>query len=264
MVEVVKTVEKAGVDFHYCELSNESLESIAALSDGADIIVVAGGDGTVNRILNATYHLGKPYVVLPYGSGNDFAKTFRCPKDGEGLLKAIEGMRTSTTDLWELNGTCVFVQSVFVGVSIKTVEIKEELKCNSYLRPIIKALMQYRPEHLRVYSDNATAEGDYLMVGLQNVRTACNGLKMTDCSRVDDGYIEVLLCLYGNRRRLILNLLSTKFSWVYKQPNSTVMRTKSVRIEGDYDMTYTVDGEIRRSKDIRVRLSDRKVTIVHL
>lgn len=264
MAEIVKTVEEAGLDFNYYELTDESLEAITALSTDADIIVVAGGDGTVNRVFNATYRLDKPYIILPFGSGNDFAKTFDCPKTGKELLRTIEDMKTSTTDLWELNEKYVFVQSIFVGLSIKTIEIKEELGCNGYLKPIIKALKVYVPEYMRVCTENAIVEGNYLIAALQNVRTTCNGLKMTCESKVDDGCLEILLCPYLGKFRLFMNLLATKLSWVCKQPNATTLKTKDMYISGNSDITYTVDGEIRRSKDLKIRLSDKKATIIHL
>lgn len=55
MAEIVKTVEEAGLDFNYYELTDESLEAITALSTDADIIVVAGG--TVRSIVCSTQHI---------------------------------------------------------------------------------------------------------------------------------------------------------------------------------------------------------------
>ena len=264
MREIVEHMKKINADFSYLELNGETPEDIAEFCGSSDVIVIGGGDGTVNRVINATYTMNKPYVLLPFGSGNDFARSFRCPRDGEGLSETLNKMHGQTVDLWELNENTVFVQSIFIGLSIKTIEIKNELGCNGYLKPIIKALSVYEPEHVRVSADNETADGHYLMAAVQNVKTTCNGLKMTPSSKVDDGKLEVIVCPYVGRYRLIMNLLSTKTSWVCNQPNATVLISDRFHIEGDGEMTYTVDGEIRKSAGLDIRLSDRKITVLSL
>ncbi len=154
MKEIIGHLEKNGPDFTYRELNGETSGEIVELCVPSDIIVIGGGDGTVNRVINATYTMNKPYVLLPFGSGNDFARSFKCPGDGEELSKTLDKMHGQTVDLWELNGNTVFVQSIFIGLSIKTIEIKNELGCNGYVKPIIKALSSYEPENVTVSSDD--------------------------------------------------------------------------------------------------------------
>ncbi len=102
------------------------------------------------------------------------------------------------------------------------------------------------------------------MVAVRNVKTTCNGLGMTAYSKVNDGKMEIIVCPYAGKYRLIMNLISTKTTWACNQPNVTVLTLNHAHIEGDGDMTYTVDGEIRKSGCLDIRLSDRKITVLSL
>lgn len=264
MKSVLSDLESAGVDHCYTELTDQSYDDIRARAEGYDIILIGGGDGTVNRVINATYLLGAEYIILPFGSGNDFSRAWNVSRYDDNIIDIITKGRSDEADLWLLNEDQVFVQSIFLGISIRAIEFKEKLNSRGYTKPIIKALRGYKGEHFMIESPDGSAEGNYLMTSLQNVKTTCNGMLMTEDSDVTDGVMEVEYCTYDNLGRLILNFISTKKGWLCRQRNTKVIKTDKVKVKGDGILTYTVDGEIKRSDKLEVRLSEHKITVRHL
>ena len=264
MMSVLADLNNAGLDYSYTELTGQSYEEIRSKSEGCDIIIIGGGDGTVNRVINATYLLGAEYILLPSGSGNDFTRSWTGSKYEGNIIEMIRNGRPDYSDLWILNDNQVFVQSIFLGVSIRTIEIKNATGCRGYTKPIIKALKGYKGDKFKIVSDDGNAEGRYLMTALQNVRTTCNGMRVTDMSDTSDGKMEVALCDYRNLGRLILNFMAIKIGWLCHQPNTQVIRTDHVEIIGEGTLTYTVDGEIKKSDKLEVKLSEHRIKIRHL
>ena len=86
-----------------------------AARDGDTRIFVAGGDGTLNEVLNGVYDSGRlgeiTFGVIPLGTGNDFARAIGIPEDLEGALDCLAENRETSVDVGELN------DRVFVNVS---------------------------------------------------------------------------------------------------------------------------------------------------
>src|ERR1700730_3266666 len=59
---------------------------LPAVADQADIILLFGGDGTIHRHLSQLVKLGLPVLVVPAGSGNDFARALRLRRVGDSLV----------------------------------------------------------------------------------------------------------------------------------------------------------------------------------
>ena len=261
MAAVMENVKLSGMEYKYLELDTQSDEEIGKFTEDCDIIAIAGGDGTVNRVINATYKQDKPYALLPFGSGNDFSRTFVVDKYRDDLVKIIQDGKDSEQDLWQLNGGRVFVQCILFGLSIKAIEVKNKTQSNGYIIPIIKALMKYKPNRMCAKSEEGVDEGEHLIISLQNVRTTANGLKIDPRSDTGDGILEVVCTKMGGRIRTLKNLASTQRGWLCNQPNTNVIRTNHVEITGDGPLLYTMDGELMQSDIVDVRLCDHKIRI---
>lgn len=264
MEEVIRTVDGAGLDYDYYRITDQEDDFITEKSQGVDYIVIGGGDGTVNRIINATYEMDIPYILLPFGSGNDFARTYVGSKYKKNFLETLENGKTVEADLWQLNGSRVFVQSMVLGLSIMTIEIKTESHSSGYVGPILKALRKYEPETFHIETPEKNVDVKCLIVAIENSPSSCGGLKFCEHSKTDDGFMEVIVCPSSGRMRTILTLVSCVKGWLNRQPHVEVIKTQQVRITGNGALKYTVDGEIRTSDEISVSKIDKKIRIRYL
>ncbi len=98
-----------------------------ALEEGADIIVAAGGDGTMNAVAGIAAHSGVPLGLLPMGTLNHLAKDLGVPLDINNAVSVICEGKTEKIDIGEVNGL-YFVNNISLGFYPKAVRIRERLK----------------------------------------------------------------------------------------------------------------------------------------
>ncbi|MDR0907050.1 MAG: YegS/Rv2252/BmrU family lipid kinase [Rikenellaceae bacterium] len=163
-----------------------------------DHILVAGGDGTINFVVNQMKRRGVelPIAVLPAGTANDFAGAFKIPADVEQAVRVILDGEVRPVDVGVVNGT-YFVNicsaGLFTSVSQNTpTPMKNAFGMLAYIAGGALDLVNYHRIRLSVASDGGDFEGDALTLLIFNGRTAGN-IKLARMSQLDDGLLDVLI-----------------------------------------------------------------------
>ncbi len=179
-------------------LPDQDAQLLSAIDPKCRHVLVAGGDGTVNYVVNLLKKNGLdvPLAVLPTGTANDFASLFDLPSDP---VKACEKLLTGQVrriDLGLVNGDYfanVFSCGLFSDISQRTPTIfKNTFGRLAYYVSGISDLPKFRLMHLKVSSDGGDYEGPALMFFVFNGRTA-GKLPIAYLSQVDDGLLDVLI-----------------------------------------------------------------------
>jgi diacylglycerol kinase family enzyme len=92
-----------------------------------DVLVAAGGDGTVNAAANHCVDHGIPLGILPFGTRNHFARDAGIPRATEDAVRTIARRRTRRVDVAEINGR-VFLNNSSIGAYPRLVHQREELR----------------------------------------------------------------------------------------------------------------------------------------
>lgn len=138
LVEVLKIYENQGFETSTFSTTAEPLsaqkEAQRCAEDGFELIVAAGGDGTINEVINGIAPLkNRPKVaVLPAGTTNDLARALQIPKDLVQAAKVIEGNETIRMDVGraDFQDTCKYFINIAAAGSLTelTYEVSPELK----------------------------------------------------------------------------------------------------------------------------------------
>ncbi len=99
-------------------------EILKAAESSSEILIVGGGDGTINRTVNALAGTEKPIGVLPLGTFNLIARDLHIPLDVETAVKTLTAGRIEEIDVGEINGY-IFVHNISLGIHRKAVEMRE-------------------------------------------------------------------------------------------------------------------------------------------
>jgi diacylglycerol kinase (ATP) len=166
-----------------------------AIKRGADLILVWGGDGTVQRTVDAVAGSGVRLGVMPAGTANLFATNLGIPKDVEGALAVALGGHERKIDVGVLNGERF---AVMAGVGFDAFMIrgaagasKERLGRVAYIRSGLRAIKKNRVQ-ARVTVDGTTwFNGKASCVLIGNVGTVLGGLQVFQNATPDDGLLEV-------------------------------------------------------------------------
>lgn len=168
-----------------------------AVAEGHKLIVAAGGDGTINEVINGIGASDAALGVLPLGTVNVFAQELRIPRKVEAAWAVIEGGHTRTIDLAcaEAGGsTRYFVQLAGVGFDARAVrvaswELKKKIGPLSYVWAGLKTLSK---PHVRVeVSANGNGSHGGVAVLIGNGRFYGGRFTLFPRARMDDGLLDV-------------------------------------------------------------------------
>ncbi|MDE5945283.1 MAG: YegS/Rv2252/BmrU family lipid kinase [Rikenella sp.] len=212
-------------------------------------LLVAGGDGTVNRLVNYLKHreVEVPIAILPMGTANDFAHLIGMPDNLNDACRAILQGEVRRLDLGRV-GERYFINvlscGLFTEVSQKTPTVlKNTFGKLAYYFSSIGELPSFRKMHIEVTSDEISFRGSCLLLLVFNGRTAGN-LNLAKHSSAEDGLLDVLIIRGENIVESIKNVfyfLMRKKVAAY--PNDIVyFQTRKLHIENDQP-TSDIDGE---------------------
>ena len=199
----ISLTEKAGHAEELCR---------TALRDGVDAILVAGGDGTFNEVVNGCFEEGKPIVeqallgIIPSGSGCDFRRTFGLSTDIEESIERIAKNKPTPIDLGLLSTadkqTKVFANIASAGLSaqigVNTNQAKWLKKLNGALAfnwTILTTTLRHRRFSLKITTpkNDETTEWSANCVAVCNGQYFGSGVRIGREANPADGYFDVAI-----------------------------------------------------------------------
>jgi len=216
-----------------------------AASQGYDLAVAAGGDGTVEAV--AAELLGTPTAlgVLPLGSVMNLARSLGIPRDAEAAARAFIAGRIRTIDVGDVRGR-PFFEAASVGMNVAIFEAAaafERRDWSAGMRNIWTAL-RYRPARMAIDLDDGQVRTRALMVSVSNGPFTGAGMNVAPHARLDDGKFDVVVFRLLSKARLVRHLLSIAFGRYAYAPEAEVHRSRAVRIAGARSLPVRADGRL--------------------
>lgn len=218
--------------------SSEVGELTAALSEPADVVVVAGGDGTVCKVLTQMRDRDVPVAILPLGTANNIASSF-----GIGGPIAELAVRLHTAERRKLDigqakgpwGRSLFVEGAGLGALVRLADSfsardnKGKARLDAARLSLRKLLKAMQPDRVEVQLDGRPLPTRHLMVEVLNI--AYGGPRLLFAPDVDpgDGQLDVLL-LESERRKDMRQWLKEE---PVGRPPMTQLRGRKISIVWD-------------------------------
>jgi diacylglycerol kinase (ATP) len=219
----------------------------AASEEGFENVVAAGGDGTINEVVNGIAGTGAALGLLPLGTMNVFATELGLPSnDLARCWQIITDGQARFVDLPSANGKH-FVQLAGVGFDAQVVKetslvLKRSFGPLSYVMSAAQIAAR-QPPRLRIESPNAvTEEGSFVLVG--NGRLYGGRFPFFKQAVIDDGLLDVLVFKRLNYIEIIRYMQNVFFSSQITSPEVEYFQTTSLRVTSDSDVPVEVDGEL--------------------
>jgi len=237
---------------HLAELARE-----AAL-DGAELLVLVGGDGSVNEVANGLAGLGRqPEVaVVPRGTGWDFSRTFGIPrKIDDAVQVALEG-DVRTIDLgrasyraWDgSDATASFANVASAGMSGAIAKRANETTKAlggkaSYLWATFAVFSGWEATEIEVAVDGERRAGPMFDVVIANGRFFGGGLEICPEAEPDDGLFDVLTIGDVTKRDLVQTMPKMYRGTHLPHPKAELLRGSSVTVTSETPLPIELDGE---------------------
>ena len=233
-------------------------------------ILGAGGDGTINQIINIMKkkNLDIPLAILPVGTANDFAKYIGMPADiGSACDKILAG-KIQEIDLGKANDKYfinVFSFGLFTDVSHKTpTHLKNTIGKLAYYLNGIKELPSFKKLDIKVTSDEFFYEGNALIFFTFNGRTAGN-INISYKSEINDGLLDVIIVKGENIRSTLSSLLAfLKLEHLEKPKDIIHFTTSNFTVEySDSSLESDIDGEVGPTSPIHISCIENGLKMIY-
>jgi YegS/Rv2252/BmrU family lipid kinase len=237
---------------HLAELARE-----AALN-GAELLVVVGGDGSVHEAAQGLAGLPAPppLAVVPRGTGWDFVRTFAIPRKVEDAARvALEG-ETREVDLgrvayraWDgSEAEAVFANVASAGMSGAIAQRANETTKAlggkaSYLWATFAVFARWSASHVRLRVDDEEREGRLFDVVVANGRFFGGGMKICPQAEPDDGLFDVLTIGDVTKGDLVVTMPKIYRGTHLPHPKAELLRGRAVTIDSDETIPLELDGE---------------------
>ncbi len=225
----------------------------AAGEAGDSLLVVVGGDGTVNEVVNGVEGTASEIAVLPCGTGQDFGRTHGIPSRFDDAVRVALGGETRTIDLGRVeleDGTSRFFANVgSAGMSGAVARRANGMTKalggrTTFFYALTREFLAWQNTEVVVGLDgDVRREGPLHDVIVANGRYHGGGMKLAPDAGQDDGLFDVVLI--GDVTKLdFLTTAPKLYSGRYlSHPKVELMRSSSVRIEAREPLPLEVDGE---------------------
>ena len=247
------------------------------LQDPGDLLVAAGGDGTVRKVALAAAEVEVPFAILPIGTANNIAKTLGLMGDARTLVESWSAQLEQGTpfDFGEVNGKW-FVESVGGGPIPELIARSDEIEADATLlgRETDRALHLFRElvadapdDAWRVCLDGADISGEFLAVEVVNIRFVGPNIPIAPKADPTDGLLDVVLIGEAERHRC--STTSTVGSpWPADRCRAAPPRARVIELERRPACACTSmtgsgrSGPLRRRSALEVRCHPGAATLV--
>ena len=236
-----------------------------AREDGHDVVIAAGGDGTVNEVASALWGTEMPIAIIPCGSGNGLARSLGIPLDVEKAARMVALGNVAKIDRGELNGKnfyCTCGLGFDAEVSMKFAREPRRGKM-TYIKTAFKEFANYKPKKYTLITENVSMEFEALLLAVCNCPQYGNNAFIAPEAQLTDGWLDVTIVRAGhivNEVRAGVELFSGKLN---KNILVDTLKVKKARIVLDEPQPLHVDGEpLDAEGTLEIRCAERGLKVV--
>ena len=252
------------------EAGDATMLASAAARRGVDVVAAAGGDGTVNEVVNGLDGYDVPLGIIPVGTANDFARQVGIPADADHAMDVILQRKPKRLDTASLNGRR-FLNVSTGGVGAEATaetpsEAKESLGAIAYAISGMRKLADFRAQRARFRGDDFEYDGEFLMFAVGLTRSTGGGTIVTPMASATDGLLDLCIVERMSRGEFARTALRIKRGEHIGHDGVHYVQLKSVTIEASEPMAVNVDGEMCNARQLayRARARDLWVHVAHL
>ena len=232
-------------------------------------LYACGGDGTIHEVANGIAGFDNAAMTaVPIGTGNDFLKNFGPDAEKFRNAENLWNGDIFPLDLIDCNGRYALTIACN-GIDARVAESVHQYKRSpmlngrgSYLASVaVNFLLKGIGHHWTVWLDDKKIEDDFSLVSMCNGRYYGGGSTPVPEARMDDGILHTVVIKKLNKATFA-RLFSPYSAGEYRKLPPELIQVydaKVVRIQSDSDIVTCLDGECSRSREVVMKLADKRV-----
>jgi diacylglycerol kinase (ATP) len=253
-----------------------------AIESGYNKILAIGGDGTNHEVINGIMTQKRVpsssvwYALIPRGTGNDWAKTYKLPGDLETILRIIGAGKSALQDVgqvhyhWKGEKRDRYFVNVagmaYDGFICKIAEEQPGTVSNkfSYLWLIFRCLMKYSLQRSYIEIDGQQQAGKYYTINLGIGKYSGGGMQLVPHAQPDGGRFAITLAGNISKLGVLLNTYRFYNGSIGKHPKVQTLFGKKIKVTADANspVLLEADGEFLGQTPVDFQLHSKALKII--
>lgn len=282
--EILNRLSKTG--FHYelavSEYQKHTIQlTIQAIEKGFRNLIVAGGDGTLNEVVNGIFSqtVCSPEEItigmVPVGTGNDWIKTFGIPNFYKSAVKIIKQGKTMRQDVGritftenDLTKTCYFANMAGFGfdamVAAKTNRLKDKGRTGImlYLQALGSSFLNYKTAKTQVVIDGQDINELIFSISIGIGKFNGGGMMQAPGAIPDNGHFQVTIIRKIGFFGILRNLAGLYSGEFVKDPRVSTHEARNIFISSAYNIAGETDGETLGDNKFEIDIISQKLTVI--
>lgn len=220
-----------------------------AVDRGYDLVIAAGGDGTINEVINGIAEQEhRPRLgIIPVGTTNDFARALRIPRDIKKAVDVIVDGQSMLLDIGKVNDH-YFINIAGGGkLTELTYEVPSKLKTMlgqlAYYMKGIEMLPSLKPTRAKIEYDGNVIDEDIMLFLISNSNSVGGFEKLAPEANMQDGYFDLIILRKTNLAEFI-RIATLALRGAHLEDKHVIYeKAKHVTVTTDEKMQLNIDGE---------------------
>ncbi len=282
--EIEGHLKKHGIKHEPCFTSKRLHAAIIAknkIKEGYSRIIVVGGDGTMNEVINGLFSQGVIQTtevmlgMISVGTGNDWAKMFNIPLDYEEAVITIKEQRTFIQDAglvqYTKNGKewkRYFINIAGMGFDARVVERSNRMKDKGksgtllYFYNIFASLMRYKSQNASIAIDGKSFNRSIFSMNVGICKYSGGGMIQVPHAIADDGLYSITLIKKMGKLNILANVNRLYNGSIVNHSRVETYMGQSVQIEGSSKLQVETDGETLGQGPVSFEIIPRSVRVI--
>lgn len=266
--KIARSIDKNRFEYEIClseYAGHAKVLAQEAVDQHIDIVVAAGGDGSINEVGIPLIGTDVALGVIPCGSGNGFSHHLGIPMSATEAIKVINNGQQHKIDTVTVNGI-PFISIAGTGFDAKIAEdyAKDPGRgLDTYLKYIIKNYFSYKEQNYKIITPDQTIETRALFIAFANSNEQGYNFPISPKASLQDGKVD--LCIVRKPNLLEVPIMGGFFidGLMDKAPKVSIIQTPAATIIRENAEAINIDGEsIMTEKDLQISVNHLSLNII--
>jgi diacylglycerol kinase family enzyme len=251
--QILEALRQAGYDASYTPTSKEE-DLDGVLENAKDLVVVAGGDGSIRAVATRLLKRNTKIVPLSMGTANNIARTLALNGNPQEIIAGLVDPVERTLDIGCVTtpqGTDYFLEAMGIGMFADILERYNPEDGKSIARSIqslLQTLNDYQPKFFHVNVDGQDLSGSYILFEIMNTPTLGYHYLLAPDAKPDDGLFDLVLVHAKQREKYVTFIKSVLTGTLERLPEVSIQRGRTLEIAWR-GFPLHIDGEVIEGKE---------------
>ncbi|MCC3424966.1 MAG: lipid kinase [Microcoleus sp. PH2017_01_SCD_O_A] len=246
--------------------ADEISDTIRRHQNQVELVIIGGGDGTLNCAIEGLIDTKLPLGILPMGTANDLARTLEIPTDLSAACQLIASGKVRLIDLGWVNGQHFFnVASLGLSVQITqrlTKDVKQRWGVLAYAFTALQTIWESRPFRAEIKVNNQSFHVKTIQIAIGNGRYYGGGMTVAEDATIDDRRLDLYSLETKNWWEIIALLPAMRQGNHNSWPNVRALHAQEIEINTSKRRPINTDGEITTQTPAKFRVIPQALAVI--